>query len=364
MAQRPDPEPLPASIPISSRRRIEDEILRILVESVQDYAIFMLSPDGTVGSWNVGAERIKGYRADEIIGRHFSVFYQEDDIASGKPQADLDRAARDGRVEYEGWRVRRDGMAFWATIVINALYDQRGSLVGFGKVTRDLTETRLLEETRQSFITNAAHELRTPLTVLVGMITFLQSAPEVATGEALTEHLETLGRQADRMHSLVNNLLDLTKLEQGRDRFALEPVDLSNSFERLLVAYPPPDGKHVVRDLGGLAVLAEPRRLDQVFANLLINAYRHGGEFIVIRAWDEGDAIAIKVQDDGAGVEASIADSLFEPFQRGQGKAVVEGSGLGLAIVKGFVESFGGTVAVDPTTEGARFVVRLQKVDG
>jgi two-component system, OmpR family, sensor histidine kinase MtrB len=130
----------------------------------------------------------------------------------------------------------------------------------------------------------------------------------------------------------------------------------------LLLAYPPPEGKHVVRDFGGLSAMAEPRRLDQVFANLLINAYRHGGDFIVVRAWDEGDAIAIKVQDDGPGVEASLTDSLFEPFQRGQGKAVVEGSGLGLAIVKGFVESFGGTVAIDPTTEGARFVVRLQKV--
>ena len=118
----------------------------------------------------------------------------------------------------------------------------------------------------------------------------------------------------------------------------------------------------MVRDFGGLSAMAEPRRLDQVLANLLINAYRHGGDFIVVRAWDEGDAIAIKVQDDGPGVEASLTDSLFEPFQRGQGKAVVEGSGLGLAIVKGFVESFGGTVVVDPTTEGARFVVRLQKV--
>jgi len=163
------------------------------------------------------------------------------------------------------------------------------------------------------------------------------------------------------MHSLVNNLLDLTKLEQGRDIFKLEPVSLARTFDRLMLAYPPPDGKHVVRDVGEYTVLAEPRRLEQVFANLLLNAYRHGGSFIVVRAWDEGDAIATKVQDDGPGVETTLTDSLFEPFQRGTSSSVVEGSGLGLAIVRGFVESFGGTVALDTSAEGARIVVRLQR---
>jgi PAS domain S-box-containing protein len=361
MAQRLNPEPDDASVPIAARRRIDDETLRLLVESLSDYAIFMLGPDGTIASWNDGAEQIKGYRADEVIGRSFSMFYPPEDIDDRKPQRELDIAAVEGRIETEGWRIRKDGTRFWASIVIMALHDADGRLRGFGKVTRDLTDQKLLEETRQSFITNAAHELRTPLTVLVGMISFLQASPQATAPEMLTEHLETLGRQADRMHSLVNNLLDLTKLEQGRDVFTLEPVPLADAFDRLMLAYPPPKDKHVVRDLGGFAVLAEPRRLDQVFANLLINAYRHGGNFIVVRAWDEGDAIATKVQDDGAGVEASVRDSLFEPFQRGQGRTVVEGSGLGLAIVRGFVESFGGTVTLDPSDEGARFVVRLQR---
>ena len=362
MAQRLNPEESDQSVPISAgRRRIEDETLRLMVESLDDYAIFMLAPDGTIRSWNTGAERIKGYPADEIIGRHFSVFYPQEDIDAGTPEGELEIAAREGRMEGEAWRIRKDGTRFWASVVITPLHDADGRLVGYGKITRDLTDEKLLEETRQSFITNAAHELRTPLTVLVGMISFLQASPQATVPETLAEHLDTLGRQADRMHSLVNNLLDLTKLEQGRDVFTLEPVPLAHTFDRLMLAYPPPKEKHVVRDLGGFTVLAEPRRLDQVFANLLINAYRHGGNFIVVRAWDEGDAIATKVQDDGPGVDASLGDHLFEPFQRGKGSTVVEGSGLGLAIVRGFVESFGGTVTLDPSAEGARFVVRLQR---
>jgi PAS domain S-box-containing protein len=361
MGQSPDPEFLGAPVPIAGRRKIDDESLRSLVDGLQDYAIFMLAPDGTVVSWNAGAERIKGYRVDEVVGRHFSIFYPPEDLDDGKPELELGIAVREGRFEGEGWRIRKDGTRYWASIVIMPMRDSDGRLSGFGKVTRDLTDEKLLEETRQGFITNAAHELRTPLTVLVGLISFLQSSPEAASPESIADHLETLGRQADRMHSLVDNLLDLTKLEQGRDRFTLGPVPLAETFDRLMLAYPPPRDKHVVRDLGGYVVLAEPRRLDQVFANLLINAYRHGGDFIVVRAWDEGDAIATKVQDDGPGVEPSLTDKLFEPFQRGTSSTIVEGSGLGLAIVKGFVESFGGTVSLDESEEGARFVVRLQR---
>jgi len=362
MARAADRNPDDPTIPISAGLRpLEAESIRMLVESVRDYAIIMLAPDGTIRSWNAGAERIIGYAGDEIIGRHASVFYPPEDVASGKLERELDLATREGRVEDEGWRVRKDDTHFWANVVITALYDERGGVRGFAKVTRDLTERRQIEEARERFIANAAHELRTPLTVLVGMISFLRSAPPETASEMLTEHLETLSRQADRMHSLVNNLLDLTKLEHGPELITLDPIPLATTFDRLIVAYPAPEGKHVVRDLGGFTVLAEARRLDQIFANLLINAYRHGGNFIVVRAWDEGDAIAIKVQDDGPGVEPSLMEHLFEPFRRGRSSQAVEGSGLGLAIVRGFVESFGGTVSLDRSAEGARFVVRLQR---
>src|SRR3954453_11972567 len=149
--------------------RQSEERLRLMIESVQDYAIFMLDPDGRVMSWNLGAERIKGYTAREIIGQHFSVFYSSEDLANGKPARELETAQRDGRVEDEGWRVRRDRSQFWANVVITALYDTSGKLQGFAKITRDMTERRRIEQLqiadkqKNEFLATLAHELRNPL---------------------------------------------------------------------------------------------------------------------------------------------------------------------------------------------------------
>jgi PAS domain S-box-containing protein len=130
----------------SSSGPASTERLGLLVEAVEEYAIFMLDPDGTVATWNAGAHRIKGYAADEIIGRHFSVFYTDEEIAAGKPQRELDQATAEGRVRDEGWRVRKDGSRFWANVVITSVYDKNGRLEGFAKVTRDETERKRVEE--------------------------------------------------------------------------------------------------------------------------------------------------------------------------------------------------------------------------
>ncbi len=153
--------------------RLSEEIFRIFVESVQDYGIFMMDPFGVIMSWNIGAQRIKGYGAKEVIGKHFSLFFPKEDIASQKPERELAFAVREGRYEEEAWQVRKDGTKFWARITITAIRDKEGALLAFGKVTRDLTQQKKFQEllegsikARDEFLTIASHELRTPLTAL------------------------------------------------------------------------------------------------------------------------------------------------------------------------------------------------------
>ena len=178
----------------TARKQVEDELrwteesFRLMVESVTDYAIVMLDPDGRVVSWNAGADRIKGYCAEEIVGQHFSRFYTGEDIKSGKPQRDLDEAAAKGRFKDEGWRVRKDGLTFWASVVFTAIRDQFGNLRGFAKLTRDLTELRQVEATltnaksvaekanlaKSDFLSGMSHELRSPLNAILGFAQLME----------------------------------------------------------------------------------------------------------------------------------------------------------------------------------------------
>jgi PAS domain S-box-containing protein len=340
--------------------RPEDEVFRLLVEAVQDYAIFRLNPDGVIETWNVGAQRIKGYRAEEIIGRHFSVFYPAEDLAWGKPDWELDVAKRVGRFEDEGWRIRKDGSMFWANVVITALFDATGTLTGFGKVTRDLTERRRAEDARTRFIANAAHELRTPLAVLVGLISYLKQASSM-TPEQLAEHVQVLTRQADRMHSLVNNLLDLAALDEAGKHLTGQPIRVADSVTRVLMHIPPPPEKHLSTVVGNETVLADEQRLDQILTNLVSNAYAHGGDVIAIAAREVGDSVEIEIADNGPGIEPALQPFVFEPFRRGAQAGPSTGSGLGLAIVKGLAEAYEGNISLDPSAAGARFIITLKK---
>jgi PAS domain S-box-containing protein len=200
-------------------------MFRLLVESVRDYAIFLLDPTGHVTTWNTGAERIKGYRADEIIGCHFSRFYREQEVLSGKCEYELEVAARDGRFEDEGWRVRKDGSQFWANVVISAVRDASGELLGFSKVTRDLTERRRTDEERTAriaaehanrakdeFLAMLGHELRNPLAPIA---TALQLMKPHANGEATREQ-QVIERQLGHVMRLVDDLLDVSRIVQGK----------------------------------------------------------------------------------------------------------------------------------------------------
>ena len=208
-----------------------------MVESVTDAAIVMLDSAGAVVSWNTGAERIKGYRAEEIVGQHFSRFYPPQDIERGLPQRDLDAAAAEGRLEVEGWRVRKDGSTFWANVVFTAIRDAAGNARGFAKLTRDLTERRLVEETltqakgaaekanlaKSDFLSSMSHELRSPLNAILGFAQLMESDTGAVTPSQKGSIVEIL-RAGWYLLELINEILDLAQIESGKLSLSMEPI--------------------------------------------------------------------------------------------------------------------------------------------
>ncbi|MBN8281352.1 MAG: PAS domain S-box protein, partial [Gammaproteobacteria bacterium] len=338
------------------------ELFDLFVESVQDYAVFMLDPSGHVATWNAGAERIKGYRADQIIGRHFSTFYTAEDLAAGKCEMELEVAARVGRFEDEGWRLRSDGVRFWANVVISAIRGRDGELLGYSKITRDLTERRRAEEERTArlaaeranrmkdeFLAVLGHELRNPLAPIV---TALELAQLSGNGQLSREHA-VIDRQVKHMMRLVDDLLDISRITTGKVELRHRPLDLRAVVEKSLETVSPllEQRRHrleVAFPDDPVPVHGDESRLSQVFTNLVTNAAKYtepGGELrisIAARApWIEAT-----VQDNGRGISAELLPRVFELFV--QGDQGVErqpgGLGIGLPVVRSLVELHGGTV--------------------
>ncbi|HET7453329.1 MAG TPA: PAS domain-containing sensor histidine kinase, partial [Thermoanaerobaculia bacterium] len=264
--------------------RQTEERFRLLVERVQDYAIFMLDPEGRITSWNIGAERIKGYSADEVIGRHFSIFYLPEDVATDKPGKNLRVAIAEGRVEEEGWRVRKDGTRFWADVVITALFGEDGTLQGFAKVTRDLTQKRRIEALQEAdrqkneFLAVLAHELRNPLAPIRNALYLIgrpgADAATVAKAHAIAE------RQVRHMARLLDDLLDVSRVSQGRIDLHRERVDLGAAARQALdsVRSLAEERKQLLAldaPVTPVFVEADPTRIDQVLMNLLSNAIKY-----------------------------------------------------------------------------------------
>jgi PAS domain S-box-containing protein len=356
-----------------------EEMFRLLVESVRDYAIFMLDATGHVATWNTGAERIKGYRSDEIIGRHFSLFYPLSEAAAGKCELELEVAAREGRFEDEGWRVRKDGRQFWANVVISAARDRRGNLIGFSKVTRDLTERKLAEEERagrlaaeqanrakDEFLAVLGHELRNPLAPIV---TALQLLKLRADGTLSKEH-QVIERQVGHMVRLVEDLLDVSRIAKGKVTLKKQPVDLRDIVASAIeIASPLLDQRrhhvHVDAPPHGIVVEADEARLMQVFTNLVTNAAKYtspGGHVRIGIRQEDGEAV-IEVADDGIGIEPALLPRVFDLFVQGHQETdrAVGGLGIGLTLVRSLVDLHGGTVTAhsDGPGQGSTFTVRL-----
>lgn len=361
-----------------------EERFRLLVESVKDYAIFILDPDGRVSTWNPGAERIKGYRAAEIVGKHFSIFYPPEVAATGRCDEELVIAAREGRFEEEGWRLRKDGSLLWANVTITALRDSDRKLIGFAKVTQDLTtrkeaeenlralaaqraalaEKARIQEFQERFLAILGHDLRNPLAAIdMGAGILRHSLTEPAN----LRILDRMQSSSRRMTRMIEQILDLTRsrLTGGLEMFP-EPMDLRLALTRIVdemrVAYP---ARTIALDCPPLPGLWDRDRLEQVFSNLIGNALLHGdpGAIVTVRATADGGRVRVSVHNQGAAIPPEIAATLFNPFRRGERDSRTSktaGLGLGLYISHEIVRGHGGTIDIVSTAaEGTTFRVSL-----
>jgi PAS domain S-box-containing protein len=351
-----------------------DEAFRLLVDSVEDYAIFLLDPDGRVLSWNRGAQRIKGYAPSEIIGQHFSVFYTEAERAAGRPMRLLGEAFKNGRIEDEGWRVRRDGTRFWADVIVTALVGKDGAPYAFAKVTRDLTERRAAEEqqrtllaeqraraaaeealvTRDRFLAIASHELRTPVASLQLAIDGLEHARAAGRLDAnrVEVGLRRMSASVARLGALVAELLDVNRLESVEGPFNPVPVDLVEVAGEVLARFGDTGHDERLRlNAPPMApILADASQLDQLITNVVDNAlkYSPAPAPVEIHIAEEDGGVTLAVADEGIGLDVAAQDRLFEAFGRGENVAHTGGMGLGLYICRQIVERHGGRISVRP----------------
>jgi PAS domain S-box-containing protein len=355
---------------VEEKLRWTEEGFRLMVESVTDAAIVMLNSEGRVVSWNTGAERIKGYSADEIVGKHFSLFYPAAEVTRGTPQRDLDAAAAQGRFEVEGWRLRKDGSEFWANVVFTAIRDAAGQPRGFAKLTRDLTERRLVEQTltlakgaaekanlaKSEFLSSMSHELRSPLNAILGFAQLMDSDATPAT-PSQKGSIDEILRAGWYLLELINEILDLAQIESGRLSLSKEPTSLADVLrECQAMIEPQAQTRGIAMTFPEFKtpcyVQADRTRLKQVVINLLSNAvkYNKAGGTVVVDCDGCGapERIRLNVRDTGAGLSPEQLAQLFEPFNRlGQERGAEQGTGIGLVMSKRLVELMGGVLGVE-----------------
>lgn len=388
------PDPLPGTS-LADPLLLYMRLIPRMIDEIEDYAIILLDAKGHVLHWNKGAEQIKGYAAEEIIGHHFRTFYTEDDRTGGLPEQLLELSRKAGSAAYEGWRVRKDGSQFWGSIVITAIHDEKGQVIGFTKVTRDLTERKLAAEKEAAYtreLETMNHQLRAlhgelemrvmelnrtnqDLQGFVHMVTLDLKAPlrkvetyvsllfqEQASLSPRSQELrQRIERTLQRARHLINDLLSLATVHED---IALEPVALDE-----VLAEVQGELEATIREKQGqlhidpLPIVKGNRTyLIQLFTNLLENALKYNRNIpeIHVSATTEDQEVIVAVQDNGIGIATEDHDRIFRSFERLHSAGDFEGNGIGLAICKKIVEVLGGNVTLTSRPGvGTTFYVRL-----
>ncbi len=371
--------------------RRSEERYRLLVETVEDYAIYMLDTEGRVATWNTGAERIEGYSADEIIGQSISVFFTWEDLQEGRPEKILKTAKEEGRCLDEGWRLRKDGSRFWSQVAITAVRDAGGRLSGFSKVARDVTERKQAEEqirqlnsdlelrvvqrTEQleaanneleAFSYSISHDLRAPVRHIEGFVEMLQRTAASELSPDNRAVLKTIAKSAHHMNHLIDDLLTFSRM--GRTEMLFTRLSLRQLFEHVRSDIGPElRERKIVWSIGRLPeIRGDPVTLRQVLVNLLSNAVkytRHCPEArIEVGVLDAKNEIVVFVRDNGVGFDQQYANKLFGVFQRLHSSSEFEGTGIGLAIVRRIISRHRGrTWAEGVVNKGATFYFSLPK---
>ncbi|PYF76854.1 PAS domain S-box-containing protein [Pedobacter nutrimenti] len=334
-----------------------------MIEEIDDYAILFLDRDGTIESWNKGAQEIKGYRADEVIGQNFSIFYTPEDLLGRKPEKLMDTAMKLGKASDEGWRVGKDGIRFWGSISIKAIYDE-GELIGFSKITRDLTdkfnienavskyarELELRNKELEHFAYVASHDLQEPLLTVTSFIELLKEEYAERLDENAEMYLNFIKQSSERMRSMIKGLLDYSRL--GR-KLEIAEVDCNVLMKEIK------EDLFINIKLGHATIIYENLpvvkgyaiELRQLFQNLISNALKFRNEgtdpVVVISAFKIKGGWKFSVKDNGIGIEERFRDKIFSIFQRLHSRMDYEGNGIGLAHCKKIVELHGGEISLE-----------------
>jgi PAS domain S-box-containing protein len=359
---------------VSDRRAAQDalrkseEQFRLLVNGVTDYALFMIDPDGLVTNWNAGAERMSGYTAEEAIGQSFMHFHPDAEVKAGVPQQMLAQALANGRSESQGWRVRKDGSKFWAETILHAVYAESGALIGFAKITRDISERKRIEQLKDEFVSTVNHELRTPLTSIAGSLGLLSGGAGGDLPPGAARLITIAHANCQRLIRLINDMLDVEKIQSGKMRFEMTPLSLTDvarrSVESMRTYGEQPNVAIELEAHADTAVRGDADRLIQVVTNLLSNALKFSppGGKVTVTVEQIDRLVRLSVRDEGPGIPDEFRSRIFTKFAQADSSDSRQkgGTGLGLVIVKEIVERHGGRLWFDSNPgEGTVFYVDL-----